>query len=176
MKYHRGSCRYLRKSEIPKSLSEAKRRYEPRNVCGPQQKTDVNLPPSERLPHYSVQAHTIDSRGFGYMLVHRLILARGADRAVNESNPRGCDFSRFPMQGPGGIAETSFSRNETPSAGILSCQSARSVGALTDAGATRTFPCQMRESRRACAKWGVGSITVVPPSISRRSRIDSRDD
>jgi micrococcal nuclease len=34
-KYHLGSCRYLRSSRIPISLSEAKRRYGPCSVCGP---------------------------------------------------------------------------------------------------------------------------------------------
>jgi endonuclease YncB( thermonuclease family) len=36
-KYHRGSCRYLRKSKIPISLSEAKRRYGACLVCKPPQ-------------------------------------------------------------------------------------------------------------------------------------------
>ncbi|MBT6143632.1 hypothetical protein HOH51_03930 [bacterium] len=34
-KYHRGSCRYLRKSKIPISLADAKRRYSPCSVCNP---------------------------------------------------------------------------------------------------------------------------------------------
>lgn len=34
-KYHRGTCRYLSKSKIPTSLSEAQRRYEPCSVCRP---------------------------------------------------------------------------------------------------------------------------------------------
>lgn len=34
-KYHRAGCRYLRKSAIPLSLDEAKRRYSPCSECGP---------------------------------------------------------------------------------------------------------------------------------------------
>ena len=34
-KYHRSSCRYLRSSKIPTSLSEAKDRYSPCSVCSP---------------------------------------------------------------------------------------------------------------------------------------------
>jgi len=34
-KYHRGSCRYLRKSKFPISLADAKRRYSPCSVCNP---------------------------------------------------------------------------------------------------------------------------------------------
>ncbi len=36
-KYHRDGCRYLSKSKIPMSLSEAARRYSPCSVCGPPQ-------------------------------------------------------------------------------------------------------------------------------------------
>lgn len=34
-KYHRAGCRYLRKSSIPMSLEDAKRRYSPCSVCNP---------------------------------------------------------------------------------------------------------------------------------------------
>ena len=34
-KYHRGSCRYLKKSKIKITLSEAKKRYQPCKVCKP---------------------------------------------------------------------------------------------------------------------------------------------
>ena len=34
-KYHRGSCRYLRSSKIPISLTNAKRGYSPCSVCDP---------------------------------------------------------------------------------------------------------------------------------------------
>jgi len=34
-KYHRASCRYLRRSSIPMSLENAKRRYSPCSVCNP---------------------------------------------------------------------------------------------------------------------------------------------
>jgi hypothetical protein len=34
-KYHRGSCRYLKRSKIPISLSKAKKRYSPCRVCRP---------------------------------------------------------------------------------------------------------------------------------------------
>lgn len=34
-KYHRAGCRYLRKSSIPISLEDAKRRYSPCSVCNP---------------------------------------------------------------------------------------------------------------------------------------------
>lgn len=34
-KYHRSSCRYLKKSKIPISLSEAKKSYSPCSVCNP---------------------------------------------------------------------------------------------------------------------------------------------
>ncbi len=36
-KYHRGHCRYLRKSKIPMTLERAKRRYGPCSVCKPPQ-------------------------------------------------------------------------------------------------------------------------------------------
>ena len=35
MKYHRANCRYLRRSKIPISLSEACERYEPCSRCRP---------------------------------------------------------------------------------------------------------------------------------------------
>ena len=35
--YHRAGCRYLRKSRIPISLKEAKKRYRPCSVCNPPQ-------------------------------------------------------------------------------------------------------------------------------------------
>ena len=35
--YHRAGCAYLRKSQIPMKLSEAKRRYRPCSKCGPPQ-------------------------------------------------------------------------------------------------------------------------------------------
>ncbi|MFW9874929.1 MAG: thermonuclease family protein [Candidatus Thorarchaeota archaeon] len=34
-KYHRGNCRYLRRSKIPITLEEAKKRYGPCSVCRP---------------------------------------------------------------------------------------------------------------------------------------------
>ncbi len=34
-KYHRAGCRYLKKSSIPMSLEEAKKRYSPCSVCNP---------------------------------------------------------------------------------------------------------------------------------------------
>lgn len=34
-KYHQDGCRYLRKSKIPKKLSEVKRSYSPCSVCKP---------------------------------------------------------------------------------------------------------------------------------------------
>ncbi len=45
-KYHRGSCRYLRKSRIPMKLSEAKARYGPCSVCGPPRQSSLVAPSS----------------------------------------------------------------------------------------------------------------------------------
>ena len=45
-KYHRGNCRYLRKSKIAISRKKAMKRYKPCKVCKPQSGA---LPPSQEL-------------------------------------------------------------------------------------------------------------------------------
>lgn len=49
-KYHRAGCRYLSKSQIPISLTEARRRYSPCSVCGPP--STNSSPNTETTPAY----------------------------------------------------------------------------------------------------------------------------